>query len=159
MELKDYLVKHIGLLEAEKKKIEEKLKTANSLKWDLIDYKKTFNCKKGLSNKDAICIDCEIACPKFDKDNRRFIFPDGERLNNFSKADSEKRICSEWEKKNISTACGCGGTNSCICGYTENFCMQTDGWKCPFCGRECATEFALSYGELGNVFIDAFTGK
>ena len=122
---------------------EKELKELKKLSSDLFNqiYKedKKFKCLK--NKKDPLCPECDFALPKTETGSQvqgldfiNYKWPKG--------MDEKLRIlktkgCLEWTKKEIFSACGCSGTFSCICGYTENYCMTLGTQNCPFCKREC----------------------
>lgn len=101
-----------------------------------------FVCPLEKSNKDAICPECENALPEisegYDGENRvlHFLFPHGMSKEMTERQSHLKKGCRAWKKKEPGVACGCGGTESCICGYKYDFCNLTGNGECPFCGRE-----------------------
>jgi len=74
---------------------------------------KNFKCPRGLENYDALCPQC------------------------FKDYPYMKKACKEYKKKNIwISACGCGGSVFCECGFNEHFCIGGPSYTaCPFCGR------------------------
>jgi len=135
---------------------------------------KNFSCPMGLTNKDAMCVECKEAKPvkvegstcggpagisgfwlKFPDGKSSSIIPASEETieSKYSELTDGFGTCTEWNKKKVAFCCGCGGVIRCICGYSTMFCLcaiQTEPWKsahgkCPFCGRSCTIIHAKGF--------------
>jgi hypothetical protein len=137
-----WLGDHIEILNKESSRIREKMHALYSAKFELSSVKNTLECGKGLPMKDAICIGCDKAKPKYvetwnqglGRGAPSFKLPGGGEIE-FVRVDWDQRTCSQWERKVLGTACGCAGTRSCVCGYSQDTCWIQDASPCPFCGR------------------------
>lgn len=147
---KEILEKQINELEVKKNKLQ---KAKIVIERQLWDESQKFKCPIGKNNQDAICPKCELILPTINDLNRdhkdnfyylRYSFPCGmdEELKN--QCEKNKKGCREWTKKNIDAICGCRGSASCMCGYNESFCFQSN-MECPFCGRALKMEFSEFY--------------
>lgn len=152
-ELKDNLerIKHTKeVLEKVIRKKEEdlkKFKEAHGSLCKLLYAQIVFECPQGKPNLDAICPECIKVLPKvlqgslgnaLERTNE-CSFPYGMSKDLQDKIRFHTVGCREWERKNISAVCGCGGTHWCICGYNYGYCVDYGDGKCPFCGRRLET--------------------
>ena len=153
---------HIGKqLDIDIKNLDDKKKKLSKLKSDLFSYqlsKREFRCPIGKNNIDAICPQCNKVLPRIqellvrDKGEVQIkIYPIGMKDELKEMCNKNTEGCIEWRKKNIAVACGCAGTASCICGYSENFCYPNLE-VCPFCGRGLKIEYSIMYNKMANNF-------
>jgi len=105
-----------------------------------------FKCKMGLSDYDAVCPKCTFVVPIVHNYKNEISMAYPYNMGIVLKILINKHIaeksplavkgCIEWKKKDVMSACGCGGTEWCECGYNYSYCIPSDEHKCCFCGRE-----------------------
>ena len=103
---------------------------------------KKFKCP--LDKEDPLCPECDYALPKIHQGNDYISYTWPFEMDSSLKILKTKG-CLKWKEKDIQSACGCGGTVFCICGYNYNYCMLPETPTCPFCGRGCKVEGSSMY--------------
>jgi hypothetical protein len=136
-EILDFINKHVEIYDNQRREIDKKISMLNNVKYNALDPAYLFKCPQGLHGKDAICTKCDFAEPKYCYRDT-FLLPGGKRIQFGAEVDFNKRTCTQWRLKEYTNACGCSGTITCVCGYSNSFCLSPSTPEiCPFCGREC----------------------
>ena len=143
-------------LDLDIKELEDKKSVLQDLKNKLSSYgynrSSKFKCLLGKSDRDAICPECDNVLPYInvrDKDievqPRSYPLGMGDELKTRCKNNEEG--CIQWRKKKHTTVCGCGGTATCKCGYSLDFCNLVDN-SCSYCGRELNVVYSPRHKQL-----------
>jgi len=139
--------------------LEEERKLLSKLVGDLWSFGyqediKGFECPLGKQLKDAICPECDYvllgigeAPTSNERDGTKAYgrsAPTGMSAELIEKCKANEEGCVLWRKKRHLSACGCGGTATCVCGYSMAFCFL-DRSVCPYCERVLSVEYSQMY--------------
>ncbi len=122
--------------------LEDLKRSINNL---LVEKYTKFRCPEGKSDYAALCPECpnvlpeiyEIWVNKGRKQGKKY--PAGMQTEASDICVDNKEGCAEWRKKRETTACGCEGTSTCVCGYQYDYCYFND-ISCKYCGREMSSK-------------------
>ena len=146
-------------LDLDIRELEDKKSVLQDLKNKLSSYgynrSSKFKCPLGKSDKDAICPECDNVLPsiweRWERDGDRELqtrgYPVGMSATWIEKCKNKEEGSIQWRKKKHTTVCGCGGTATCKCGHSLDFCNLVDN-SCSYCGRELNVVYSQMYKQL-----------